>query len=159
MPMTKVLAWARHPRGRSTVAIVVAGALLATTACSSGTPLGVPPSEPVVTLDPTLQAAAVASRDRGAAYLADRFAIIDPLLSYRNTTDKVRQILYGVLGLAQSGGLLAAVLLPTAPEVLPIASAVVTVISSTLSRFYTPTSTMAASVPAIPSPRRTPWPV
>jgi len=106
-----------------------------------------------------LTALSITTEDKAALWVSLFFAIIDPLLSYRNTTDKMRQILYGVLGLAQSGGLLAAVLLPTAPEVLPIASAVVTVISSTLSRFYTPTSTMAASVPAIPSPRRTPWPV
>ena len=106
-----------------------------------------------------LTALSITTEDKAALWVSLFFAIVDPLLSYRNTTDKVRQILYGVLGLAQSGGLLAAVLLPTAPEMLPIASAVVTVISSTLSRFYTPTSTMVASVPAIPSPRRTPWPV
>ena len=46
---------------------------------SSSAPLIQPPAEPVVTLDPTLQAEAIAARDRGADYLAQRFDIIDPL--------------------------------------------------------------------------------
>ena len=105
--------------------------------------------------------------DQAALWVSLFFAVIDPLLSYQHSHDKARQIAYGVLGLAQSGGLLAAVLLPTAPTLLPIAAAVVTIINSTLSRFYSPTSTMlpkpdaAQQVPARKQPWRfpgNPWP-
>ena len=56
------------------------GMLIATAACGSGTtPTAQPSSEPAVTLDPALQARAIASRDRGADYIAQRFDLIDPL--------------------------------------------------------------------------------
>ena len=70
------------------------------------------------------------------------FAIIDPLLSALNAQDKMRQIIYGVLGLAQSGGILTALLVGGNEPYIPLAAAGVTVISSFLGRFYTPTTTM-----------------
>lgn len=93
----------------------------------------------VVTVLTTL---AITTEDQAALWVSLLFAIVDPLLSYRNTTDKFRQILYGVMGLAQSGGLIATITMVAPPTVLPVASAVLTVITSTLSRFYTPTTTM-----------------
>lgn len=69
------------------------------------------------------------------------FAIADPLLSYANAQDKGRKIAYGVLGTLQSGGLMVALLGDRSPW-LPIVSALLVAISSQLSRFYTPTSTM-----------------
>jgi len=97
----------------------------------------------IVTVLTTL---AVTTDAQAALWASLVFAVLDPLLSYQHSHDKARQIAYGVLGLAQSGGLLAAVLLPTAPTLLPVAAAVVTIINSTLSRFYTPTSTMVPKV-------------
>lgn len=67
-------------RGLAAAAIIVTGALLTAVACGGDdTPASLAPSDPVVVLDPTLQAAAVAARDRGATYLADRLEVIDPL--------------------------------------------------------------------------------
>jgi len=97
----------------------------------------------IVTVLTTL---AITTDAQAALWVSLFFAVLDPLLSYQHSHDKARQIAYGVLGLAQSGGLLAAVLLPTAPTLLPVAAAVVTIINSTLSRFYTPTSTMVPKV-------------
>lgn len=107
-----------------------------------------------------LVAMSVTTERAAAMWVALLFAVVDPLLSYRCATDKARQIAYGVLGLAQSGGLLTFLLLPTAPQLIPVASAVVTVITSTLSRFYTPTSTLVpAEVDAVAATPRTPWPL
>lgn len=114
----------------------------------------------VVTVLTTLS---ITTNDQAALWVSLLFAIIDPLLSYTNSTDKARKIAYGVLGLAQSGGLLATVLAVAPPTALPIASALVTIVSSTLSRFYTPTSTM---IPKVFAPQQVsisfpgnPWPV
>ena len=84
----------------------------------------------------------VASQDAILLWVSLFFAVADPLLSYTNATDKGRKIAYGVLGLLQSGGLA-----DTSPW-LPVVSAGVTVVSSALARFYTPTTTI---VPA-PNP-------
>jgi len=88
----------------------------------------------------------VASQDAVLLWVSLAFAVLDPLLSYTNATDKSRKIAYGVLGLLQSGGLAAALLGDTSPW-LPVVSAGVTVVSSALARFYTPTTTL---VPASP---------
>lgn len=112
----------------------------------------------IVTVLTTLS---ITTNDVAALWVSLAFAILDPLLSYRNATDKARQIAYGVLGLLQSGGLLVAIL-GTVPNVIPIASAVVTIVSSTLSRFYTPTTTMTPKPAAAPVVTATfpnnPWP-
>ena len=110
----------------------------------------------VVTVLTTL---AITTEDKAALWVSLFFAIIDPLLSYRNTTDKIRQIVYGIGGLAQSGGLLAAATMVAPPAVLPVASAVLTILTSTLSRFYTPTSTVAPKTQATPTFPTNPWPV
>lgn len=113
----------------------------------------------VVTVLTTLS---LTTTDKAAVWVALFFAIIDPLLSYRNTVDKARQIAYGILGLAQSGGLLTAALMVAPPTVVPIVSAVITVITSTLARFYTPTSTYVVasslSSPETTTAKTSPWP-
>ena len=88
-----------------------------------------------------LTALGVTTQNTAPLWMSLVFAIFDPLLSYTNTADKARRIIYGVLGLLQSGGLLA-VILGDHQLWLPVATTAVTVISSTLARFYTPTSTV-----------------
>lgn len=88
------------------------------------------------------------TQDTALLWVSLLFAVADPLLSYANATDKARKIAYGVLGVLQSGGLLAAVLGESSPWV-PISASVVTILSSALARFYTPTSTM------VPAPSAT----
>lgn len=100
----------------------------------------------IVTVLTTLS---ITTNDKAAVWVSLVFAVIDPLLSYRNATDKARQIAYGLGGLLQSGGLLTAALMVTPPAFIPIVSAVITVITSTLSRFYTPTTTMVPK-PGVP---------
>lgn len=97
-----------------------------------------------------LTALSITTNDQAALWVSLVFAVLDPLLSYRNATDKARQITYGVLGLLQSGGLLVAIL-GTVPNAVPIASAVVTIVTSTLSRFYTPTTTMTPKTDVVPT--------
>ena len=100
----------------------------------------------VVTVLTTL---AITTEDKAALWVSLFFAIVDPLLSYRNTTDKIRQIVYGIGGLAQSGGLLAAATMVAPPAVLPVASAVLTIL----------TSTVAPKTQATPTFPTNPWPV
>jgi len=107
-----------------------------------------------------LTALSITTEDKAAIWVALFFAVVDPLLSYRNTVDKARQIAYGVLGLAQSGGLLTAALMVAPPTAVPVVSAAITILTSTLSRFYTPTSTVRPeTTPAATGSRSTPWPV
>lgn len=68
-------------------------------------------------------------------------AVITPLLSAYNTQDKLRRIVYGVMGLLQTGGFVATLLVGH-EAYIPIVSTVITILSSTLARFHTPTSTM-----------------
>ena len=105
-----------------------------------------------------LTALSITTTDKAAVWVALFFAFIDPLLSYSRTTDKARQVIYGVLGLAQSGGLLTAALMVTPPAVVPIVSAGVTILTSFLSRFYTPTSTMTPTPVVASGPATTAWP-
>lgn len=92
--------------------------------------------------------AGVATQDFAMLWVPLVFAIADPLLSYTNTEYKARKVVYGVLGVLQSGGLIVALLGSSSPWV-PVISAGLSAISSLLARFYTPTSTV---VPA-DSPR------
>jgi len=110
----------------------------------------------VVTVMTTL---AITTEDQAAIWVSLFFAVIDPLLSYRNTTDKIRQIVYGVFGLLQSGGLLAAATMVAPPTVLPVVAALSTVFTSVLGRFYTPTSTVVTKTQASPAFPNNPWPV
>jgi hypothetical protein len=114
-----------------------------------------------------LTALGVTTQDQAALWVALVFAFLDPLLSYSNTTDKFRQIVYGVSGVLQSGGLLTTILMPHAPTAVPVASALLTILSSTLSRFYTPTSTLkplppnnvTVTKPGTVTIPNNPWPV
>ena len=77
------------------------------------------------------------------------FAVLDPLLSGLNATDKVRKIIYGIAGLAQSGGLivgLATGVSSIGGQVAPVIGMGITILSAFLGRFYTPTTTMVPKV-------------
>lgn len=76
------------------------------------------------------------------AWIPFVFAILDNVLSVGNTVDKVRKAVYAGAGAIQSGGLLTVLLSSTAPEWIPVGSALLAVGSSFLARFYTPTTTM-----------------
>lgn len=95
---------------------------------------------PVVTAMAALQVAGGDSY-KISVYVALFFAFIDPLLSFTNTADTVRRILYGVLGLLQTAGVVA-ILFVGHETAIPVITAVVTIISASLARFYTPTSTI-----------------
>lgn len=92
------------------------------------------------------------------------FAIIDPLLSAMNSTDKIRQIIYGVAGLLQVGGLATGLVTGLAGGsngvIAAGVGAGVTILSSFLARFYVPTSTMQPAAPpptdCWPTPGRNP---
>lgn len=68
-------------------------------------------------------------------------AVVTPLLSAYNTEDKLRRIAYAVMGLLQTAGF-TATLLVGHEAYIPIVSTVITVISSTLARYHTPTTTL-----------------
>lgn len=70
------------------------------------------------------------------------FAIADPVLSVGNTTDKLRRTVYTVLGVLQTGGLVASFFVGH-ESYLPVAAAVITILNALLARFYTPTTTFA----------------
>ena len=73
------------------------------------------------------------------------FAIADPLLSALNSTDKLRQIVYGIAGLLQVGGISVGLVTGLAGGNGMVGAGIgagVTILSSFLSRFFTPTSTL-----------------
>ncbi len=92
----------------------------------------------------TMVAVGVMTNNQAALWVPLFFAIVDPILSVANTTNKIRRVIYGVAGLAQSGSLAAglATLTASGGHVMPIIGAGLTVASTFLSRFYTPTTTM-----------------
>lgn len=79
--------------------------------------------------------------DKISVYLLLAVAVLGPLVSITNSIDKLRRIVYGVLGLLSTAGF-AASLFVGHESYLPVVSAVVTILSSTLARYYTPTSTL-----------------
>jgi hypothetical protein len=91
----------------------------------------------------------VTTEDMALLWVPLVFAILDPLMSYANASDKGRRVAYGVLGTLQSGGLLVALLGDKSPW-LPIISALLVAVSSQLARFYTPTSTIIPKYAANP---------
>lgn len=94
----------------------------------------------------TLVTVGIVTDTQAALWIPLVFAIIDPLLSVANSTDKIRQIIYGVAGLLQVGGLATGLVtgLATGGNGLIAAGvgAGVTILSSFLARFYVPTSTL-----------------
>lgn len=79
--------------------------------------------------------------DKIGVYVALFFAVADPLLSFTNSTDTARRIIYGVLGLAQTGGLVTTLFVGQ-EVIIPVVTAGVTIINAFLARFYTPTTTI-----------------
>lgn len=92
----------------------------------------------------TLVGIGIVTNNQAALWIPLFFAIIDPILSVANTTNKIRKIIYGVAGLAQSGSLATglATLTASGGHIAPIIGAGLTILSTFLSRFYTPTTTM-----------------
>jgi hypothetical protein len=78
---------------------------------------------------------------RIGVYVALFFAIADPLLSFTNTTDTVRRILYGIFTLLQTSGAVA-ILFAGQETTVPLVSAGVSILAAFIARFYTPTSTI-----------------
>jgi hypothetical protein len=97
---------------------------------------------------PVLVALNLTTETQVMAWVPFVFAIADNVLSVGNTTDRIRKAIYAGFGVLQTGGLVT-VLLSSAPEYIPIISAVMTVGSAFLARFYTPTTTM--QLPAEPT--------
>jgi hypothetical protein len=92
----------------------------------------------------TLVGIGIVTNNQAALWIPLFFAILDPILSVANTTNKIRRIIYGVAGLAQSGSLATGLATMTAAggHVMPIVGAGLTIFSTFLSRFYTPTTTL-----------------
>ena len=84
----------------------------------------------------------IVTGDMATAWVPFIFALADNLLSVGNTTDRVRRAIYAGVGVLQAGGLLTTLLTDVAPTYVPVASAALAIVSATLSRFYTPTSTL-----------------
>jgi hypothetical protein len=86
----------------------------------------------------------IVTDNQAALWIPIVFAVADPLLSALNATDKLRQIVYGVAGLLQVGGLSVGLVTGLASDNGMIGAGIgagVTILSSLLARFYTPTST------------------
>lgn len=96
----------------------------------------------------TLVGVGIVTDNQAALWVPLFFAIIDPLLNVGNAQDKLRRIVYGVAGLLQVGGLAGGLAtgLSSGGNGLIAAGvgAGVTILSTFLSRFYTPTTTMQA---------------
>ena len=92
----------------------------------------------------TLVGIGVVTNNQAALWIPLFFAILDPILSVSNTTNKIRRVIYGVAGLAQSGSLATglATLTSSGGHIAPIIGAGLTVFSTFLGRFYTPTTTL-----------------
>ena len=88
----------------------------------------------------------LATDNQAALWVPIAFAVLDPLLSVANSTDKLRRIVYGLAGLLQVGGLSVGLVTGLAGEIggviAPVAGATLTVLSSFLARFFTPTPTL-----------------
>ena len=80
--------------------------------------------------------------NRIGIYVAIFFAVVDPLLSFTNSTDTARRIVYGLTGTLQSAGAISILFAGVVGPIVPLATAAVTIVSSFLGRFYCPTSTL-----------------
>ena len=99
----------------------------------------------VAVIVPILVTANLITENAAAAWVPFIFAIADNVLSVGNTTDRIRKAVYAVVGLAQTGGLLASVLTTVAPTYVPVGGAILAVVSAFMARFYTPTTTIVAT--------------
>lgn len=94
----------------------------------------------------TLVTANVVTENTATAWIPFVLAIADNLLSVGNVTDRLRKAIYAAVGVLQTGGLLTTLLTSYAPEYVSIGGAILTIVSASLARFYTPTTTMEPSV-------------
>lgn len=94
----------------------------------------------------TLVGVGIVTDNQAALWVPLVFAILDPLLSLGNTTDRLRRVVYGVTGLLQVGGLATGLVTGIASGgnglIAAGVGAGVTILSTFLARFYTPTTTM-----------------
>jgi len=79
--------------------------------------------------------------NRASVWVALAMAIVTPLVSSLATPDKLRQLVYGVTGLLSSAGFVATLLVGQEAWI-PVVSAVVTILSAILARYYVPVSTL-----------------
>ena len=97
----------------------------------------------------TLVTFGIVTDTQAALWIPLVFAVIDPLLSVGNTTDKLRRIVYGVAGLLQVGGIATGLVVGVASGgnglIAAGIGAGVTILSTLLARFYTPTTTMQSA--------------
>lgn len=94
----------------------------------------------VVTLAavPLLVSLHIGTQDQILAWAALLFAAVDPIVSFNNSPDNMRKIIYGVGGLVQA--ILIGVGTWSQDDVMQIGGAVMTFLVSLLAAFYTPTS-------------------
>lgn len=94
----------------------------------------------------TLVGVGIVTDSQAALWIPLVFAIIDPLLSLGNAQDKLRRIVYGVAGLLQVGGIATGLVTGMAAGgnglIAAGVGAGVTILSSFLARFFTPTTTL-----------------
>lgn len=100
----------------------------------------------VAVLVPILVTANVVTQNMATAWVPFVFAIVDNVLSVGNTTDRIRKVVYALVGLLQTGGLLTVILATVAPEYVVVGGAILAVVSAFMARFYTPTTTMVPVV-------------
>ena len=77
-----------------------------------------------------------------AAWLPFAFAIADNLLATGGATDRIRRAIYAGVGVLQTGGLVSVLLEPAGHQWVLVGSAVLSIASAFLARFYSPTSTI-----------------
>lgn len=96
-------------------------------------------------LAPVIVAAAailhISTQDRVSVWIALAFAVIDPLFSFTNSTDTARRISYGIMGLMQTSGFVATLLVGR-EDWIPLVSTGVMFLNSTLATFYTAPTTL-----------------
>lgn len=91
------------------------------------------------------------TEDVAMQWLPFVIAIADNLLSTANSAaSRVRKTIYAAATTLQTGGLLT-VLFSSAPQWIPVASAVLLIVTSFLARFYTPTTTVVPAQRTGPS--------
>jgi hypothetical protein len=109
----------------------------------------------VAVLVPILVSVHLVDNNAAVLWTALAFAIVDPILSVSNTTDKVRKVIYGLLALLQTGTVATTIIQTAAehssPVVAPIITAVGAAITGLFSGLFTPTPTTMQVVSEYPN--------